>query len=84
LPPYTRLTAHWGVYVMTTPAYWTDGLLKLLARLGLVSHQEVDEHKGSYRHSEIEAILVDAGFGRDQIRLGYFEAGMNVWATAVK
>lgn len=73
-----------GIYVMTTPAFWTDGLLKMLATIGFVSHQEVDEHKGSYRHSEISSVLTKAGFPRDRIRLGYFEAGMNVWATAAK
>ena len=73
-----------GVYVMTTPSYWTEGLLKLLARLGMVSHEELDEHKRQYRESDIRSILVKAGFGSAQVRLGYFEAAMNTWATAVK
>ena len=73
-----------GVYVMTTPAQWTDGLLKLLARLGLVSSMEIDEHKGSYGHAEIRSVLEDSGFGPDQVRLGYFEAGLNVWAVATR
>ena len=73
-----------GVYVMTTPAQWTDGLLKLLARLGLVSSMEIDEHKGSYGHVEIRSVLEDSGFGPDQVRLGYFEAGLNVWAVATR
>ena len=73
-----------GVYVLTTPSAWTEGLLKLLARVGMVSHEELDEHKRQYRQSDIRSILVKAGFGRDQVRLGYFEAAMNTWATAVK
>jgi ubiquinone/menaquinone biosynthesis C-methylase UbiE len=73
-----------GVYVMTTPASWTEGLLKLLARLGMVSHEELDEHERQYRQSDVRSILVNAGFGNDRVRLGYFEAAMNVWATAVK
>jgi SAM-dependent methyltransferase len=73
-----------GVYVMTTPAQWTDGLLKLLAGLGMVSHEELDEHKRSYRRPDIRSILMNAGFGRDHVRVGFFEAGMNIWATAVK
>ena len=73
-----------GVYVLTTPAGWTDGLLKLLARLGLVSSMEIDEHKGSYGHTEIRSVLEDAGFGPVQIQLGYFEAGLNVWAVATR
>jgi hypothetical protein len=73
-----------GVYVMTTPAHWTDKLLALLARVGLVSHEEIDEHKGSYRHSDIRSVLEEAGFGPGQLRFGYFEAGANIWATASK
>jgi SAM-dependent methyltransferase len=73
-----------GVYVMTTPSSWAEGLLKLLARLGMVSHEELDEHKRQYRPSEMRSIFVKAGFGSDQVRFGYFEAGMNIWATAVK
>ncbi len=73
-----------GLYVMTTPSYWTEGLLKVLARLGMVSHEELDEHKRQYRPSDIRSIFLNAGFGSDQVRLGYFEAAMNIWATAVK
>jgi SAM-dependent methyltransferase len=73
-----------GVYILTTPAHWTDWLLKLLGRLRLVSHEEIDEHQGSYRHSAIRSYLEGAGFSTDRIRTGYFEAGMNSWATAAK
>ena len=73
-----------GVYVMTTPASWTESLLKLLARLGMVSHEELDEHKRQYRPADIRLIFVKSGFDRDQVQLGYFEAGMNIWAKAVK
>ena len=50
-----------GVYVLTTPSSWTEGLLKLLARLVMVSHAELDEHNRQYRHSEIGSPLVHAG-----------------------
>jgi len=73
-----------GTYVLTTPAYWTDWLLKLLGRLRLVSHEEIDEHQGSYRHTAIRSYLERAGFVTDRISLGYFEAGMNSWGIATK
>jgi SAM-dependent methyltransferase len=73
-----------GVFVMTTPAHWTDGLLKLLARLGLVSPMEIDEHKGSYSHSDIASVIKEAEFAADRVRLGYFELGANIWARAIK
>jgi SAM-dependent methyltransferase len=73
-----------GIYVLTTPAHWTEWLLKLLGRLRLVSHEEIDEHQGAYRHSAIRSYLEGAGFASERIRTGYFEAGMNTWATAAK
>jgi SAM-dependent methyltransferase len=73
-----------GIYVLTTPAHWTEWLLKLLRRLRLVSHEEIDEHQGAYRHSAIRSYLEGAGFASERIRTGYFEAGVNTWATAAK
>jgi SAM-dependent methyltransferase len=71
-----------GVYVMTTPAAWTGWLLALMARLRLVSHDEIDEHKGSYSQREIRATMEAAGFQSGRIRTGYFEVFANNWAAA--
>jgi 2-polyprenyl-3-methyl-5-hydroxy-6-metoxy-1,4-benzoquinol methylase len=73
-----------GMYILTTPAGWTDGLLRIMARFGLVSREEIEEHKAAYTREELAAILRDAGFKNDSIRLGTFELGMNLWATARK
>jgi 2-polyprenyl-3-methyl-5-hydroxy-6-metoxy-1,4-benzoquinol methylase len=73
-----------GLYVMTTPVRWTEGILNAMARLKLVSREEVNEHKAQYSHSEIVAILLEAGFDRSHIKHGTFELGMNVWAVARK
>jgi len=71
-----------GIYVLTTPAHWTGPLLDLLTRVGMVSSDEIEEHQGSYGRAEIRAALERAGFASDRIRAGFFEAGMNNWATA--
>lgn len=71
-----------GICVLTTPARWTDKLLRAMARLRLVSPVEIAEHKSAYSRSEIAAVLQAAGFGAP--RLGYFEAFMNLWAAAQK
>jgi len=71
-----------GTYVMTTPVRWTEGILKLMSRVKLVSHEEVDEHKAQYSRSEIATLLAEAGFDSSDIRHGTFELGMNVWASA--
>jgi SAM-dependent methyltransferase len=71
-----------GVFVMTTPAGWTDRLLKVMGAVGLVSHEEVDEHRGTYSHSQIVEIAKGAGFDEGLMRYGSFEAGLNLWLTA--
>ncbi|HZQ50263.1 MAG TPA: class I SAM-dependent methyltransferase [Candidatus Dormibacteraeota bacterium] len=71
-----------GMFVMTTPAGWTDRLLKAMGRFGLVSREEVDEHRGTYSHAQIVAVAESAGFDRALIRYGSFEAGLNLWLTA--
>jgi SAM-dependent methyltransferase len=71
-----------GLYVLTTPVRWTEGLLKLMSHLSLVSHEEVNEHKAQYSAPEVVTLLLDGGFERSNIRHGTFELGMNHWAVA--
>lgn len=77
-----RVLRHGGILVLTTPAAWTDPVLRFLARLRLVSSEEIDEHKGAYDHDQIRHYLVQGGFDPEQLRFGSFELGMNLWATA--
>jgi SAM-dependent methyltransferase len=73
-----------GMFIITTPAEWTDRLLRFMAKLRLVSPVEIEEHKDAYSHSRISAILQQANFSKEKLRLGYFELFMNIWATATK
>lgn len=73
-----------GIYILTVPAYWTDKLLRTLAKFGLVSKEEVEEHKDSYTHKKIFYYLNSAGFNNKDIKAGYFEIFMNLWLTAKK
>jgi SAM-dependent methyltransferase len=73
-----------GVFVLTTPAFWTNGLLKLLARLHVISDAPIREHKGSYDFAAVSSVLCKAGFSKDKLRFGYFELFMNMWVTAEK
>jgi ubiquinone/menaquinone biosynthesis C-methylase UbiE len=79
-----RILRPGGMYVMTTPAFWTDGLLKLLARLHLISDVPIKEHKGSYDYSTVSSVLQEASFEKNSLRFGYFEFFMNMWVTATK
>jgi 2-polyprenyl-3-methyl-5-hydroxy-6-metoxy-1,4-benzoquinol methylase len=73
-----------GMYILTTPAFWTDGLLWFMAKLRLLSPLEIEEHKAVYSHSKIFSMLREGNFSKEKIRLGYFEMFMNIWATATK
>jgi len=73
-----------GRYILTTPAAWTDSLLRFMAGLNLVSREEINEHKGTYTHRKIIRLLRETGFSEGNIRCGYFEAYMNIWVSAAK
>lgn len=73
-----------GLYVLTTPACWTNNLLKIMAALNLVSPIEIEEHKAAYNPRWISSLLQDASFSVDKIKSGYFEVFMNIWVTATK
>jgi SAM-dependent methyltransferase len=71
-----------GTFIMTTPAGWADPILRAMARLRLVSPEEIDEHQDRYDRTAIRRRLVDAGFPEPAIETGTFELGMNLWARA--
>jgi len=73
-----------GQVIMTTPAAWSDGLLKFMARLNLVSAEEIHEHAFAYTLPLIGWHFGQAGFEMKKVRFGYFELMLNMWATATK
>ena len=73
-----------GTVIMTTPAAWSDGLLKFMARINLVSAEEIHEHAFAYTLPLIGWHFGQAGFEMKKIKFGYFEFMLNMWATATK
>lgn len=73
-----------GCYILTTPAAWTAPFLRLMAGLGLISKEEIDEHKTMLTHKKIKHLIKETGFRNAEIRTGYFELGMNLWTLMVK
>ncbi len=73
-----------GSVIMTTPAAWSDGLLKFMARLNLVSAEEIHEHAFAYTLPLLGWQLGQAGFQMSKVKFGYFELMLNMWATAKK
>lgn len=79
-----RILRPGGMYVMTTPAVWTAGLLRFMAKLRLVSPVEIEEHKAAYSHTRISSTLQEANFSRENMQFGYFEMFTNTWTAATK
>lgn len=71
-----------GKLIITTPAAWSDGLLKILARLRMVSKEEIDEHAFVYTLPLLGWYFGKAGFEMEAVEFGYFEFLLNLWATA--
>jgi len=77
-----RVLAPGGLLVATTPASWSDGLLRVMARTRLLSAEEIFEHKYAYTLPLLGWYFGIANFSMDRIRFGYFECWLNMWATA--
>ncbi len=73
-----------GMVVLTTPAAWSDGLLKFMARINLVSAEEIHEHAYAYTLPLLGWYFGQAGFEMTKVKFGYFEFMFNMWATAQK
>ncbi len=80
----TRVLVHNGIFVMTTPADWTAGILKVMSQLGMVSGDEVGEHKAQYSQQHIRELLTRGAFDPGMVEVGSFEIGMNLWARATR
>jgi SAM-dependent methyltransferase len=79
-----RVLSPGGVLILTTPSAWSDGLLKWMAKLSLVSKEEIDEHVFLYTLPLIGWYFGKAGFEMTRLKFGYFEIGLNMWALAQK
>ena len=77
-----RILAPSGMLIITTPAAWSGGILNTMARLNLVSAEEIKEHVYLYSLPLLGWYFGKAGFALDRVRFGYFELMLNLWATA--
>lgn len=73
-----------GLFIMTTPARWTNYLLKILAKFNIVSIEEINEHKDLYTKTDLFNILEKSNFNEKNINIGSFEFFMNLYAVAKK
>lgn len=77
-----RILQPGGVLIITTPAAWSGGVLNTMARLNLVSAEEIKEHVYLYTLPLLGWYFGKAGFALERLRFGYFELGLNLWAKA--
>lgn len=73
-----------GLLVITTPAPWSDKLLHFMAKIKLISSEEIHEHKHNHPKAKIIDIIKVSGFDGNKIESGFFELKMNMWFTAKK
>jgi SAM-dependent methyltransferase len=73
-----------GVLIVTTPSAWSDTILHVMARVRLVSPEEINEHVYAYTLPLLGWYFGRAGFAMDKTRFGYFEMMMNMWAVATR
>lgn len=73
-----------GRFIITTPNHFTDKILDVLAKLRMLSKEEMSEHEDLYSASEIAGYLKDAGFDAKKVATGFFEFHLNVYAYADK
>lgn len=79
-----RVLRKGGSFIYTTPAVWSDIFLRFLSIVGLVSREEIEEHKEYYLSGKMSKILETAGFSKEKMQFGYFELIFNTWGIARK
>jgi SAM-dependent methyltransferase len=79
-----RVLKNGGLLIVTTPASRTDHLLRLMAKLRLLSPTEINEHKDTYSLPGLAKCFQSSNFGTSSMRLGHFELGMNIWGLIAK
>jgi len=73
-----------GILIITTPAHWSDLLLKFMAKLRLVSPEEIDDHKSTFKLKDLSQLIKISKFKQENIQKGYFEFFLNLWICAKK
>lgn len=73
-----------GILIITTPAKWSDNILKIMSKIRLISPEELDEHKENYNLKKLNNVLCKANFMEKNIKDGYFECFLNLWICAKK
>ncbi|MDP2104336.1 MAG: methyltransferase domain-containing protein, partial [Candidatus Gracilibacteria bacterium] len=72
-----------GTFVMTVPSVYAKPVLEFLAyKLGVISKEEILDHKRYYDRTKLREALMQAGFLEKNIHHSYFQLGMNNFVIA--
>lgn len=71
-----------GTFILTTPLPKSKAVLELLSfRLGVISHDEIKDHKKYYDKKEVKDLLIREGF--KIVRIQPFGLGFNILVVAI-
>lgn len=73
-----------GQLLLTTPNVLSKPLLDFLAKIALISKEEIADHQRYYDQFSLKKELVKAGFSPNKITIEKFELGLNLFAKALK
>lgn len=80
-----RILKSGGIFFLTTPTPAAKPLLEFLAfKLGIISPEEIRDHKHYFSKEELIDKLIRAGFQQNKIKHEFFEFGLNQRVTAIK
>lgn len=80
-----RILKPGGIFFFTTPTPVAKPLLEFLAfKLGVISAEEIRDHKHYFSKKDLVDALIRAGFRQDRIKHNFFEFGLNQRVTAIK
>lgn len=80
-----RLLKKDGILFLTTPDKKSKSLLEFLAfKLGVISKDEIKDHKQYYSEQSLIETLIDSGFNEKKIEINTFEMGLNLFVKATK
>jgi len=80
-----RILKKGGNLLLTTPSKYSKPLLEFLAfNLGIISKEEISDHKRYYNKKSLLTALLKAGFRKNKIKTRYFQLGLNIFARAIK
>lgn len=80
-----RILKPGSILILTTPSPSSKPLLEFLAfKMGLISKEEIADHRNYFSKEGLFNMLIDSGFRMEDITIKSFQLGFNIFALAKK